>query len=1482
MEKRTKAVRETQAKIDASGKKRKVDESLKDLRNTLKERNEELLEAVRDITEPVRARMQEMIENREDELFGAKQMAEQLAVEEKLGFADLADMRETVETLRPGYDAYLTTEAAIKDKAKGKTALEAAEELAPLEKKLKRLKLKYDEYLKAREFLDERMAALAEVRGEKTRAEQDFEQARVFNSVVLPRLEQLDMESTAVPVDYEAAYGPREISALLDQAVVNRVLTKDSVEFTRWLISKNPSLAVDLEVELATAANSEYAAGTYYPLFRRIVLIPRELEKSPSLGVHEILHHTERMLPAKFRKAIRQLWKRDFDAFRDTAQDAERAYMDALAAMHAATDENTFNEARDRAFEMIGTGKVSGALYCYFDASEYWAEFGSEILAQRFEARNSTMAKIKQWYREMLEKLKDIFGMDSLTPVIGALDNILNGDGSFVTGSMIFDPRFETDFAAPKIPLKLGKKLRESGENISEGLKRAELTQDVQEVAEASLGTIKNHLASKDVIGYLKSVWNSTDARTLATFLTTLPTSGIVGWMKKEIPGLQTIVDKVNQMLAMKRNLLANAEDIANEINAFMQKHGDQLLAKTMTVARINEVSLGQFATVAEALQKDPVLVEIRKQLAQSSADPDKTSRLKKAENARVLQVRDSYMLWEQLAEQPGGQQLYLRMRDYYKTSYIAMRAAQDKVIANFPDKGLAQNLLSKIRRDMEEAAVRDESDVYKDLPPDVFPKDYFPFMRFGKYYLKVAPYKGNSYQFRTFDTPSQRNAALQEVSALLKVDTDSNVGKRIFEIGDDIAVLQEQFNTDDEMMRKVFEELGKAKANTNAVGKTDIRDMMNSIYQIYLMSTPERSLRRSFLKAEDVTGMSMDVLRTFSSRAASVSNQLARAEYGNDVRLAIEAAYDNINPDKTRDIDDRRRLETIVTEIANRAEAELNPQAPGMGDTIANNINRMSFVYFLTSAATAAIQFLSIPQFVVPNLGARYGYGEATRVWSKYMKLWETVGSGDGKGTADVLSSKLVKSNPVLADALRAGLRRGVLDSMGQTLVNNDAATAGSSRSKAAQYALKLHDVMTYMFTSSENITKQAAYLMAFELEHNKLLAKEKPQTKEEKKDIFDRAVSSALETVSDTIGDYSSMERPSIMSGNVGRMVFLFKAYAVARTKWLVGSMRRALGGGDFTTEERNMARKDLIGAHLMTFLLSGTTGLPLYSLVAAVLKALEDDEDERENRLRNPYTADSYDLWFRYEWLPRQSIFAEAEIFGRPLSAVMANGPISEFTGVNIASRTGLDLKQMWWRDSPDGDTPLGSIANMLLSNIAPAGVVTNVDKGFKEFKEGDWKRGLEYLAPAFFRGAFSAERLATTGLETGTGKVIMSPEEFSAANLAAQFLGLQPLQASKIQQMRVKIESFDASTNKERTRLMGVYADAVQDGADAETIRRAAEDIVEFNDTYPLPEFMISMEDLERSMKTRARQVTVRGVTVTKKEQSTKERAFEQIR
>jgi hypothetical protein len=1491
VEKRTKAVRDTQAKIDASGEKKKDDASLAELRKTLKTRNEKLLEAVRNITEPVRARMQDMIESRENELFGAKHTAEQLAVEEKLGFADLADMREIVETLRPRHDAYLATEAAIKfitkrAETEGKTPLEIVAATEKLQKKLKRLKPKYDEYLEARKFLDEQMAALAEVRADRRIAQQDFEEARVYSAIIGPRLEQMPMESTAVPVDYEVAFGPKEIDALLAKAVEDGVLTKEGAEFTRWFISKNPAIAATLDLKLSNKL-TEQTAASYDVIEQAVTLIPDALSKRPSIGVHEVLHHTERMLPAKLRKGIRQLWKRDFDAFRNMAQDSERAYMDALAAMHAATDPETFAKAKDEARDMLSSGAVSLSLYRYINPSEYWAEMGSEILTQRFGAKNSTMAKIKQWYRELLEKLKDIFGKDSAAPVIRALDNILNGDGSFAANSMLFSRRSETSFEAPKIPPKMVKKFRKSGEDISEGMQTAQLTQETQEIANASFGTIKHHLSSGDVIGYLNTVWKSTDSRTLAPMLKLMPASGIVGWKEKELPGLQTIIDLVDKMVAMKYNLTAASEDIAQQLNEFIQKHGDELLGKTMITARINRVSLGQFATVEEALQKDPALVNIRQQMAQSTADTQKMARLKKDEKKRTVEVRDSYTLWGQLAKQPGGQQLYLKMRNYHKMAYIAMRAAQDKLISGFADKEQRENLLVQVRRAEEEAAVRDPEEGYTDLPPDVFPRDYFPFQRFGKYYLKVAAYKGQKKEFYTYDTPGERNAALRAISARMGIDVDSDVGKRIFDIGDDISVLQEEFHTDDEMMRKVFEELQKVEDRGGAVGPTEIKQMKQAIYQVYLLSAPERSLRRSFLKAENVTGMSTDVLRGFSSRAASVSSQIARAEYGNDVRLAIEAAYNNIDPEKTRDIDERNRLRTIVTEIANRAKTELDPKEPGFGDTAANFINRAAFVYFLTAPATAAVQFTSIPIRVVPHLGARYGYVETNKIWIKYMKVWETVGSGDGKGIADVLSSKVVKSNPVLTKALKAGIRRGVLDTLGQTLVNNEVATGRSSRGKTAQYAIKLHNVMTYMFNSSENITKQAAYLMAFELEHNKLLAKEKPKTEQEEKDVFERAVSSALKTVNDTIGNYSSIERPSALNNPLGRFLFLFKAYVMNFTKWFVGSMRRAVGStrlgvgfGNFTSEERAIARKDLLGVFLMGTIFAGVPGFPLYSLVVPILKALEDDEEERENRMRNPYTANDPDLWFRYEYLP--SKFGEAEIFGRPISAIMANGLISEFTGVNVASRTGMDLRQMWFRDSPDGDTMLGSLGYALLANIAPGGMLSNFDKANTQLQDGNWSRALEFIAPGFFRNWLTVPRLASEGIKTNTGKTVMSPEEFSAANLVAQFVGFQPLEASKVQQMRVKVESLDASIQKERTDLMGAYANALREGADAETIRSAAENIVEFNELYPLPELMISMEDLERSIRTREQQIDVRGVTVTKKEQATKERAFEQIR
>ncbi len=1467
VEQRTEAVRKVQAALDANGTDKKSDARTKQLREELRRRNEELLTAVSEITEPVRARMQEMVEGREDELFGSKQIVEDLAVQEKLGESDLQEMREMVTSLRSGYDTYI-----------------AKQEQSGLDKETfnttpagRRLKAKHDQYIEARAFLDRAMQDLAEVRADRRKAKQDYDEARVFRSVVLPRLEQEAKFAFVPEAPAPIAYGVDEINALLKDAVSSGKITKEGAELAQWVLDKNPAIASDLLLSLSE--DSSLSGGMYTVGLNAIEAAAGDVRTDPLLLTHEILHHTERMLPTKLQNGIEKLWKADLDFVSEEAEGDEKAYFDAITKLHNTKDSTVAVAAYHRAMGYLMDGSVHYSMYRYLNPSEYWVANGSELLAARYSAK-TTMGKIQQWYREFVEKLKDIFGKASAAPIIRALDSILSSDGSFIGDTIFTAKGLDRELAAPRIPSKLSKTIKESGTKTSEGLRRAQQSSTVDQMAENSLGTIKEHLSSDETISWLGKVWNNIDARTLDKYLKVLPTSGIIGWKGKDLPGIQTAIDKVNEMVALKSNILKAQEKTAQELNKFQSKYGDETLSKTMTAARINEVSMGDFANVKEALQKDPVLVEIRKLQAKSTADAEKTARLNKAEAARIKQVEDSYGLWEQLGKQQGGQELYLKLREFYQTSYIAMRAAHDKIIESFPDKTAARNLLSQVRREMEEAAVRDESDVYADLPPDVFPKDYFPFMRFGKYYLQVAAVNGMSKQFYTFDSPAARDTAMRNLAKSMKINLKSPKGKRVFNTGDDIANLQENFRTGDEMMRKVFELLDKTKSQL-AVGRADLEGLTNSVYQIYLMSSPERSLRRAFLKSENVVGMSMDVLRTFSTRAASVANQLARVEYGNDARLAMQGVIDNIDPLKERDIDERRRLMTIASEMQSRVEAELDPQDPSW---IVNTINRLSYIYFLTAPATALVQFTSIPIRVMPHLGAKYGYAKSTAIWGKYVKLWNSVGFPKGGKTPTVADSALVKNNPLLSKALDVGMRRGVLETLGQTLVNNEAAEAGSSRGKTRQYAAKLHDLMTYLFTASENVSKQAAYLMAFELHHDKLMSSEKPTTEEARKDIFDRSVTEALTSVSETIGDYSSIERPSVMKGDIGRAVFLFKAFSMAQTKWFIGSARQALGGGDFTTEERNIARKDILGVTMMSFMFSGLAGLPLYSLGAMVLKGIadmfDDDEEKREHRLRSPYTADNYDLWFRYEVLP--SIFGEATFLGRPLSAIMANGPVSELTGVNVASRTSMDLKQMWLRDSPSGDTPLGTAGNFVLSNIAGFGMAQNFSKAYEAFQDGDIQRGIELLLPAAFRGPLTATRLGGEGLLTKNDKVIMSPEEFTEANLIMQMLGFQPMKASSLQQMRVAIESFDASVRDERSDLMDTYADAVRAGAPADEIEAAMQDIIEYNDRRPDPQMAISLQDLEKSIKARNRQIDVRGVGVNKNEVERTQRAFDMVK
>lgn len=241
------------------------------------------------------------------------------------------------------------------------------------------------------------------------------------------------------------------IQALEDAANKGRI-SQETAEFAKWLLLQNPAIANDLAISIkmpqtAFARESfEGVAGFYNDLARIVRIITRKggdgkyLATSSDVGVHEILHHMERMLPTDLRALIREEWavrvqKAMDQAVKDNNKDVIK-YLALVINGNAAQSSGALQEAEN----MIKEGKVPLSYYGFLNTSEFWAVNGANILAGRFEAKTG-LQKLRQYVKEFIEKIKSIFGLDTNDPIIRGLNAVLKGDGTFLQKRMLADSR---------------------------------------------------------------------------------------------------------------------------------------------------------------------------------------------------------------------------------------------------------------------------------------------------------------------------------------------------------------------------------------------------------------------------------------------------------------------------------------------------------------------------------------------------------------------------------------------------------------------------------------------------------------------------------------------------------------------------------------------------------------------------------------------------------------------------------------------------------------------------------------------------------------------------------------------------------------------------------------------------------------------------------------------------------------------------------
>ena len=1037
----------------------------------------------------------------------------------------------------------------------------------------------------------------------------------------------------------------------------------------------------------------------------------------------------------------------------------------------------------------------------------------------------------------------------------------------------------------------------------------------------ASIGELMMQTRNaKDAVRLLKSVYGALSVGTIRKILPTQTTMDITRWAGDRINNLKVINDAVQDMAGMRAKMIRELAQKVPEWVTFGQKFEDgaRALGDVMHASTLLGVDPTVHTDLTDALKNDTQLQKLKADYQAALSDPNKSPKQRATAKGNVTKRENELRVvyegglvvnphtgerynisgWESLAKpifgNGEGQRIYVMARDAYRDTFdLHQKLLIDKITkANIPGKANQPNtpkgkLIAQITQTFQEVQQLGV---------------YFPLMRYGNYWLRIG--KGKSGEFYMFETATARNNYARKRAEESKKTLDEMIESQDYDVGDDLREMRNDIVESSQMLKDIFkalEDSAKVDPTTGKAGISDVDAIKDQVYQMYLMTLPDRDIRRKFTHRQGKTGFSADVLRNFIVSQHTAANQLARLAYADQIRLGIGSAYAELagNPDKLK-------LGAFVDEIATRASAEMTPNVPGEfdWDKMASLGNQVVFYYMLTSPKSALVQMTQLPLVGLPVLTAEYGATETAKITARYSNLFNKLGTTKVDKNGNVVTkwgepsindSNYVNKHPdpeyrkALKRAWQAAQDKDLfMSTYAADMTDRAAVPTGKYQGWIKQGTRATLNLMGGAFHHLERLTREIMYMSSFELE----FARAKKEGLNNA-DATDRAIKAATDMVYEALFNYSQYNKPRIMKAPVARLATQFMTYPLQMTSYLV---RNFYGMLPYLNKEgkRDAAIK-FFGTMGMTGMFAGVVGLPGYSMIMGMAEGIrealrpdmeddEADEEYDEDDEGNPLGKRNLDLWFREWFLPHyfgpESDLAKAmgltEEQALMLQRGIKMGPISAMTDLNIGASVSLD--GLWFRDDTPAEDSKAAFTEFMFNFVmGPFGSMgQQIASAFDDFNNGQFNRGVEKLLPAFFRGGAKALRLSEEGEQTRQGAEVRNAEWYTTGKLLGQSLGFQSTEIAEIQKKNFIAKRMIMEIQKDRQKALSDLDLAVQryENDPTDSNEERLEDALVAIDRYNYKNGMlaISGETVSKSLAGRAqrRMEAIEGLMVTPKE------------